>query len=64
MPTYKFHLGEAVYVKPVFSRNFPGGSYEVTKKLPENQGEPEYRIENVSEAHERVVRESELAKAR
>jgi hypothetical protein len=62
MPSYKFHLGEAVYVKPVFNRNFPGGTYEVTKKLPENQGEPEYRIKSMSEPHERVARESELTK--
>jgi hypothetical protein len=63
MPTYKFHLGEAVYVKPVFKRDFPGGTYNVTRKLPENQGELEYRIKNVSEPHERVARESELTKA-
>src|SRR6516165_300557 len=35
---------------------------EVTKRLPGN-GEPEYRIKNANEPHERVARESELIKA-
>jgi len=45
---------------PAISRNVPGGSYEVTKQLPESSGEFEYRIKSVNEPHERVVRESEL----
>jgi hypothetical protein len=35
----------------------------VTKQLPQNAGEYEYRIKSINEAHERVVRESELAKS-
>jgi hypothetical protein len=35
----------------------------VTKQLPENRGEFEYRTKSVEEVHERVVRESELTKA-
>jgi len=38
----------------------PGGSYEITKKLPEHDGEFEYRIKSINEPHERVARESEL----
>jgi len=33
MPSHKFHIGETVMVKPAFSRNVPGGAYEVTKQL-------------------------------
>ena len=33
----------------------------VTKKLPEHNGEFEYRVRSVNEPHERVVRESELS---
>jgi hypothetical protein len=37
------------------------GAFEVTKQLPERDGEFEYRIKNVAEPHERVARESELS---
>jgi len=51
MPSHKFQVGETVYVRHAISRNVPGGR------------EFEYRIKSASEEHERVVRESELAKA-
>ena len=60
MPNHKFRIGQLVQVAPAISRNIPGGTYEVTKQLPESHGEFEYRIKHVNELHERVVRESEL----
>jgi hypothetical protein len=63
MPSHKFHVGESVTVMPAISRNVSGGVYEVTKQLPHNGREFEYRIKSASEAHERVARESELTKA-
>jgi hypothetical protein len=48
---------------PFTSRCDPGSVYEITKQLPENRGEFEYRVKGVNELHERVARESELAKA-
>ena len=63
MPSHKFRIGETVMVKPAFSRNVPGGAYEVTKRLPHNGREFEYRVKSASEEHERVVRESELTRA-
>jgi hypothetical protein len=45
------------------SRNAPGGAYEVTKQLPHNGREFEYRVKSASEDHERVMPESELTKA-
>jgi hypothetical protein len=48
---------------PFTSRCDPGGVYEITKQLPENRGEFEYRVKSVNELHERVARESELTKA-
>ena len=60
MPTHKFHIGQLVQLAPAISRNVPGGTYEVTKQLPESRGEFEYRIKSVNELHERVARESEL----
>jgi hypothetical protein len=38
-------------------------NYQVTKRLPENEGEFEYCIKNLEEPYARVVRESELRKA-
>jgi hypothetical protein len=52
-----------MYVRSAISRNVPGGAYEVTKQLPHNGREFEYRIKSANEEHERVVRESELTKA-
>jgi len=62
MRSHKFHVGQTVTIRPALSRNVPGGVYEITKQLPENRGEFEYRI-SVNELHERVARESELTKA-
>jgi hypothetical protein len=62
MPSHKFRIGETVMVKPA-SRNVPGGAYEVTKRLPHNGREFEYRVKSASEEHERVVGESELTRA-
>ena len=63
MPSHKFHVGESVIVRPAISRNMPSGVYEVTKQLPHNGREFEYRIKSANEEHERVVRENELTKA-
>jgi hypothetical protein len=57
MPTHKFHVGQIVQLNPAVNRNIPGGVYEVTKPLPESNGEFEYRIKSVNEP------ESELTKA-
>lgn len=60
MLSHKFRIGQRVEFNPASSRNVPGGSYEIKKRLPESRGEFEYRIKSVDEPHERLVRESEL----
>jgi hypothetical protein len=60
MLSHKFHVGQLVQLIPSISRKVPGGSFEITKKLPERGGEFEYRIKSINEPHERVARESEL----
>jgi hypothetical protein len=62
MADHKFHIGQAVQfsTKPYYV-NAALGLFEVTKQLPERDGEFEYRIKNVTEPHERVARESELS---
>jgi hypothetical protein len=60
MPSHKFRVGDVVLPMPAVSQNIAGGTYQVTRLLPENRGEFEYRIKNLEEPHERVARESEL----
>jgi hypothetical protein len=60
----KFRAGERVTLAPILTNRSAGGSgYVVTKQLPERNGEFEYRIKSMSEPHERVARESDLARA-
>jgi hypothetical protein len=61
--SHKFQVGERVILSPAISRNVPGGVYEVTKQLPHDGREFEYRIKSANEEHERVAREGELTKA-
>ena len=63
MPSHKFRIGETVMLKPAIRLNVPGGAYQVTKQLPHNGQEFEYRIKSAGEEHERVARESELTRA-
>ena len=57
MSTHKFHLGQTVVYR---SRNAPPGACVVTAKLPERNGEYEYRVRNSAEPNERLAREGEL----
>jgi hypothetical protein len=49
--------------QPSSGARLPGGVCEVTKELPENNGEFEYRIKSAIEPHEPVARESDMTKA-
>jgi hypothetical protein len=63
MPTHKFKLGLSVYLQSTMqNRASARGAYQVTKQLPERDGEFEYHIKHSGEPHERVARESELSK--
>jgi hypothetical protein len=46
----------------LMNRSAAGGGYVVIRQLPERDGEFEYRIRSMSEPHERVARESQLAR--
>jgi hypothetical protein len=60
---HKFRAGQRVTLAPsAFIRHARGGGYLITKQLPERDGEFEYQIKTVSEPHERVARESDLAR--
>ncbi len=57
---HKFDLGQAVTYRAARGLYAAAGAYVVTAKLPERDGEYEYRIRNLAEAHERIARESQL----
>jgi hypothetical protein len=62
MATHKFKLGQTVFLQPtILNRVAARSAFEVTKQLPERDGQFEYRIKSSREPHERGVRESELS---
>jgi hypothetical protein len=62
---HKFTVGQLVQFHP--DRKDQGsaarGPYEVTKRLPHNGREYEYRIKSQYEEHERIAMESQLSSA-
>jgi hypothetical protein len=60
---HKFRLGQAVEYRSPRGRYAPPGTYVVTAKLPERDGEFEYHIKHTIELHERSAKESELSPA-
>jgi hypothetical protein len=62
MIMHKFKLRQTVFLQPTsLNRDAATGAYEVTKQLPERDGQFEYRIKSSREPHERAVRESEIS---
>ena len=60
---HKFTVGQIMQFEPDERTAAPRGSYEVTKQLPHNGHEYEYRIKSAQEEHERTARESQLSSA-
>jgi hypothetical protein len=59
--THKFKIGESVFVNDVRA---PATPFVVIKRMPERDGEFEYRVRCSYEPHERVVREGLLRAAK
>src|SRR5690242_2854965 len=57
---HKFHLGQTVSYHVPRGIDAPRGAYVLMAKLPERDGEFEYRILSALEGHHRTARESEL----
>ena len=58
--THKFRIGQSVDLIPSLSRSAARGHYEIVSPRPTDGDNPQYRIKNRSESHERVVSESDL----
>jgi hypothetical protein len=63
MPEHKFKIGQSVqFTSGPFGRGAATGIYKVTQLLPPEGDEYQYRIKSAREPHERVVKESQMAR--
>ena len=61
MPLHSFAVGQSVELVPGrYDGSAPGGIYTVVRQLPNDATDREYRVKNVRDGHERVVRESQI----
>lgn len=61
MAPHAFAVGQRVIFAPGRQdANVPRGAYTVTRLLPLDNGEQQYRVKSAGDTHERVVRESQL----
>jgi hypothetical protein len=60
---HKFKIGQTVDLIPSTARSAARGSYQIVGLRPAEDGNTQYRIKSKSEAHERVVSESDLVVA-
>jgi hypothetical protein len=60
---HRFSIGQFVQLHPDRDERTTAtrGPYEVTKQLPHNGREYEYRIKSAHEEHERTARENQLS---
>jgi hypothetical protein len=64
MAPHRFAVGERVEFSPGrLDGNVPRGVYTVTRLLPSETLDLQYRVKNLRDSHERVVRESQLRKS-
>ena len=59
-PVHKFKVGQTVDLIPSTFRAAAKGAYQIVSLRPTEGGNTQYRIKSNSEAHERVVSESDL----
>jgi hypothetical protein len=64
MSDHRFKVGQTVsYTSGPFGRASVTGIYKITQLLPPEGEDQQYRIKSPSEPHERVAKESQLARA-
>ena len=63
MTDHKFKIGQTVhYTSGPYGRGTASGIYKIISLLPPEGDDRQYRIKSASEPHERVVKESQLAR--
>lgn len=59
---YKFKVGQKVRMIPqAWDPAVPTDDFRVVRLLPRESADHQYRIQSLTDGHERVVRESQLA---
>ena len=58
---HKFKVGQTVRFIPGAHERSWGGLYRVEARLPDERGDLQYRIKSIKDAHQRVVRESQIS---
>lgn len=62
MPRHKFTVGQEVSFLPsAMDFNVPRGTYRIVRQLPLEAAGFQDPVKNVSDGHERIIRESQLA---
>lgn len=67
MGAHRFQIGQTVrFARAALPGQTaaPAGFFRVTRQLPAYEGSPQYRLESVSDGHERVAIEAELDEIR
>jgi hypothetical protein len=60
MSEHRFRVGQAVIF---VGREKASGTFKITRLMPPEGGDFQYRIRNANEPHDRVVKESDLDRA-
>ena len=61
MAHHKFKLGQTVHYAPnKLQMGAPPGAYKITRLLPAQGSDQQYRIKHANEACERIAQESQL----
>lgn len=61
---HKFAVGQVVAFLPApMDVNVRRGQYTIQRLLPNERGEPQYRVRHDQDGHERVVTESQLSQS-
>jgi hypothetical protein len=61
MQPHGYSVGQSVELTPGrYDGTVPSGTYTVLRLLPNDAPDREYRVRNLRDGHERVVRESQL----
>jgi hypothetical protein len=64
MTPHRYAIGERVEFSPGrLDGNVPRGTYTIVRPMPSETPDPQYRVKNQRDSHERVVRESQLRKS-
>lgn len=61
MATHRYHVGERVeYIRGPFDGDVSPGFYIITRLMPADGPDPQYRVKSANEVHERTMKESQF----